>query len=521
MINFASDKTIKNMTTPISDNFETRIINELMLAQQSIKIAVAWFNSKNILDILCWKLRGGVNVEIILHYDDVNSGSESSLDFSEYKQLGGILVWAKAEKSTMHVKFCIIDDRVLLHGSCNWTYRAFKKNDEILNITTEEPETIKSYCTTFLNLKEKYNSPVSLPPRTAYTTQNRIRKSPKNESVVEVHNSLSIDKRRQMFFQALQPFELKYDKDYLETFSEYWLTEYRGKFRIEVDESGNRMNMLGITPEYMNILLENWKPKYDIIVIGRQSSFIMKEIGKEVRIIEGEYERKNIELRCNTAMDEHFIFRPGNRLLGKVLYDKGLYLKRHYEYDRFLQKGIYVSLCYPIKSIEEEEQRAFSDFCLVYEANQAFKRVKDYNNSILSQISKENTYRAFCDKYGIYYGHSLKKEKTIKEMIDSLRFPVQLEYNGGAIDVVLSSNGNQRRLLKLNEVYGLQLLTIKLHIATYFRVPHKVLYTMDGTQYDFRDDSFENGTMKSIKLPQKYKDGQFYVDKIEEILSKN
>ena len=86
------------MTTPISDNFETRIINELMLAQQSIKIAVAWFNSKSILNILYWKLKGGVSIELILHYDEINSGSESSLDFSEYKQLGGVLIWAKGEK---------------------------------------------------------------------------------------------------------------------------------------------------------------------------------------------------------------------------------------------------------------------------------------------------------------------------------------------------------------------------------------------------------------------------------------
>ena len=41
---------------------------------------------------------------------------------------------------------------------------------------------------------------------------------------------------------------------------------------------------------------------------------------------------------------------------------------------------------------------------------------------------------------------------------------------------------------------------------------------MDGTQFDFRDDSFENGTMKSIKLPTEYKDVTYYVKKIEEII---
>jgi DNA replication protein DnaC len=146
------------MTTTISENFETRIINEIMLAQQSIKIAVAWFNSNNILNILCWKLKGGIGVEIILHHDDINSGGESSLDFTEYLQIGGRLVWAKGEQSTMHAKFCIIDDRVLLHGSCNWTYRAFNKNDEVLNVTNGESELIKSYISTFLSLREKYTT---------------------------------------------------------------------------------------------------------------------------------------------------------------------------------------------------------------------------------------------------------------------------------------------------------------------------------------------------------------------------
>ena len=199
------------MTTTISDNFETRIINELMLAQQSIKIAVAWFNSKNILNILCWKLGGGVRVELILHYDEVNSGSESSLNFSEYKRLGGTLIWAKAEKSTMHVKFCIIDEKVLLHGSCNWTNRAFKRNDEVLNVTTDEPEMINSYLSTFASLKGKYTSTAVPFKKMNYTTQSSKEVLHKNESNT-VYKTLSIDERKQQFLQALQPFESKYNK---------------------------------------------------------------------------------------------------------------------------------------------------------------------------------------------------------------------------------------------------------------------------------------------------------------------
>ena len=106
-------------------------------------------------------------------------------------------------------------------------------------------------------------------------------------------------------------------------------------------------------------------------------------------------------------------------------------------------------------------------------------------------------------------------------MIDSFKFPVKLEYNFGSININTWSIGNQKRLLKLNEVFGLQLLTTQCCVATYFIVPYKVLYQMDGTQFDFRNDSFENGTMKSVKLPTEYKGAQFYIDKIEELLKRD
>ena len=157
------------MTTPFTDNFESHIINELMLAQQSIKIAVAWFNSKNILDILCWKLRGGVSVKIILQDDDINFNSRYSLDFTDYKKFGGILILAKGKKSIMHAKFCIIDDRILLHGSCNWTFSAFNKNDETLDITLDEPSVIDSYLSKFSFLNDKYTSSVDLQRETEPT----------------------------------------------------------------------------------------------------------------------------------------------------------------------------------------------------------------------------------------------------------------------------------------------------------------------------------------------------------------
>lgn len=518
MFNFASDKIITNMTTSISDNFETQIINELMLAQQSIKIAVAWFNSKNILEILCWKLRGGINVEIILHYDEINSGSESSLDFSEYKRLGGVLIWAKAEKSTMHVKFCIIDDRVLLHGSCNWTYRAFKKNDEVLNVTTEEPEMISSYHSTFLSLKKKYNSPVSIPPKTAYTKQNRNREARKNESAAEVHNRHSTDEKRQMFLQALQPFESKYDRDYLQTFSEYWLAENMGRYRFEIGESGNIIDVLNITPEYMSIKLENWQSEYELITKEKQSSLIFSEYKKMA-------ESQNIEIRCRELDYKYFcstniVNRTFDRWLGKLLFDRGLFAKEYYNYDKFLQKGKYTLICNTIKNIEVEEEDSFSDFCLLYEANQAFKRNKEYNRAILESLNNKYTYKSFCNKYGIRYASNLKNDKPIKQMVESMEYPIQIKYSYGTISITFNRTSHHNFISKLNEIYRLKLLFCYWFIPVTVYVPYKVLYKMDRFQFDFRNDSFEDGTMKYINLPTEYKEEQYYIDRIEKIIRK-
>lgn len=127
-----------------------------MFARQSIKIAVAWFNLKTILDILTLKLKGGISVEIILHYDDINNGGKNSLDFSSYKRSGGVLIWAHSNNSTMHQKFCIIDEETVITGSFNWTNRAENRNDEDILVHKDDTELVRDFLCRFNELKTKY-----------------------------------------------------------------------------------------------------------------------------------------------------------------------------------------------------------------------------------------------------------------------------------------------------------------------------------------------------------------------------
>ena len=84
-----------------------------------------------------------VPVELILNDDEINRGGDTSLDFTEFLQAGGVLRWNDS-KQLMHDKFCIIDDRIVITGSYNWTNKA-ELNSEVENFFYDEEETTEFY----------------------------------------------------------------------------------------------------------------------------------------------------------------------------------------------------------------------------------------------------------------------------------------------------------------------------------------------------------------------------------------
>ena len=105
----------------------------LQQARTSIRIAVCWFSHRTLFDILIARLKAGVRVELILEYDTQNF-REGGLDFQHFVENGGLL-YRTRQAGLMHHKFAIIDDRLLLTGSFNWTYGS---NAENLLVTDEQ-----------------------------------------------------------------------------------------------------------------------------------------------------------------------------------------------------------------------------------------------------------------------------------------------------------------------------------------------------------------------------------------------
>ena len=81
--------------------------------------------------------------------------------FTQAKLIGllfeGIIVRSKKSPFLMHHKYVIIDDRILIMGSFNWTSQAIMGNSECLLVTSDE-WAVKPFSAEFQRLWDQMNS---------------------------------------------------------------------------------------------------------------------------------------------------------------------------------------------------------------------------------------------------------------------------------------------------------------------------------------------------------------------------
>lgn len=115
------------------ENQKDIIIRELSSAKCSVLIAVAWINFNEYGDVIASLLRKGVEVKIIINDDSNNSVYDKNIE--QLQQIGLKLKKIRIPNGYMHHKFCIIDEKVCITGSFNWTKRASENNLEILIVS--------------------------------------------------------------------------------------------------------------------------------------------------------------------------------------------------------------------------------------------------------------------------------------------------------------------------------------------------------------------------------------------------
>lgn len=144
---------IKHYSKGIQNEIQRLLFN----ANSSIKIAVAWFTNELLFIPLVMKLKLGIDVEIVLNQDEINTSKDNLIDFDSFVNSGGKLHW-NCTGQLMHDKFCIIDNSIVVSGSYNWTNKA-EYNDESIAVFIDEETTVSFFRDSFDRLCEKY--PVS------------------------------------------------------------------------------------------------------------------------------------------------------------------------------------------------------------------------------------------------------------------------------------------------------------------------------------------------------------------------
>jgi len=136
------------------DNPQKEIIKNINQAEAFINIAMYIFTDREIALPLIKARERGVKVRLYLDQDQV----DYQYSQSRFLVQKGIKTRISSNNYIMHHKFAIIDNRLLLTGSYNWTFSANNRNDENIMVI-DDPEIIEIFQNQFVSLwTDKYSS---------------------------------------------------------------------------------------------------------------------------------------------------------------------------------------------------------------------------------------------------------------------------------------------------------------------------------------------------------------------------
>lgn len=170
------------MTKAYFFDIERTILSNISKAQKSIEIAVAWFTNPNIFNCLNAVQRKGITLTIILS-DDIVNFSNKNISLQKFID-EGIDIRITRFPHLMHHKFCIIDDRLIISGSYNWTLAAERRNFENI-IMFNDLNLVSQFSIEFLSLKEKSEKLKQISSTTFRSYMTEIEKSYEIELLTE------------------------------------------------------------------------------------------------------------------------------------------------------------------------------------------------------------------------------------------------------------------------------------------------------------------------------------------------
>lgn len=139
----------------------THIAREIEQAKKEILVAVYAFTSEELSEALVQAKKRGVVVQVVVDQEFDARNDKSKVKFLEQQKIpvrrntGQKAATADRENGLMHQKFAVIDRRILLTGSYNWTHSADNLNDENLLMFRDAGPLAEEYRKVFMQLWER------------------------------------------------------------------------------------------------------------------------------------------------------------------------------------------------------------------------------------------------------------------------------------------------------------------------------------------------------------------------------
>lgn len=102
-------------------------------AKKTIQVAMYTFTRKDLAECLVQARDRGVDVQVVMDKGMAQHTCKKIVTYLKRKKIPLVL---SDKGGLMHHKFVLIDERILAHGSANWTGNAFKQNDDYIMIIT-------------------------------------------------------------------------------------------------------------------------------------------------------------------------------------------------------------------------------------------------------------------------------------------------------------------------------------------------------------------------------------------------
>lgn len=137
------------------------ILREIEQAEREMLVAVYAFTSDDLARALVRAKKRGVTVQIVIDREFDRANERSKGKFFEAQQVplrrvsGMKAKTAERDGGLMHQKFAVIDGRIVLTGSYNWTYSADSLNDENLLLFRDAGPLAEEYRKAFFRLWER------------------------------------------------------------------------------------------------------------------------------------------------------------------------------------------------------------------------------------------------------------------------------------------------------------------------------------------------------------------------------